>query len=178
MKRRSCLTAYVVLVLLALAGFADGSEDVRIGASGRSGIDVGDQLPLAPSYGRAPRGQIYDGPYPPPYLYYPHPYPYPYPYPPYQGPPSSYYSPPEEDLYGGEVIPAGRLVLLVDPVSADVYVDGHPLKQREDLSYEVALLVGKHKVEVRAEGYSSYEKWIEISGGHRIVLTIRLESDQ
>ncbi len=128
-----------------------------------------------PSFGPPQRGHIYGGPYPPPYPYsYPYPYP-PYPYPAYPwSPPPSYYAPPSGGPYDQQVIPAGRVALLVDPVSAEVFVDGHPLTQRSDLSYEVGLLVGKHTVLVRKQGYVPYEETLEISAGQRLMLTIRL----
>lgn len=130
----------------------------------------------APGYGPPPRGFLYGGPYPPPYPYYPYPYyPWPpggnYPPPPFYGHPYEY--PPNE--YDEELIPAGRLSLLVDPVDAKVFVDGLRLQQRSDLSYEVGLLVGEHTVRVQAEGYEPYERTVKIQPARQLYMTIRLE---
>jgi len=128
------------------------------------------------TWGPEPGGIIYDGYYhPPPYMhrhygppgwpgyYYP-------PYPPYYQPRKPWYEdePP---------IPAGRLMLLVDPVEARAYVNGYPLQRHPDLSYEVGLLRGEHQVEVRAEGYVQHKRTVNIRGGERVRLTIRLERD-
>lgn len=125
-----------------------------------------------------PGGIIYDGYYPPPYMYrhygssgwsgyYP-PYPPHLIYPPYYEPRKPWYEdePP---------IPAGRLMLLVDPVEAQAYLNGYPLQRHPDLSYEVGLLQGEHQIEVKAEGYVRYNKTVNIQGGERVSLTIRLE---
>lgn len=100
------------------------------------------------------------------------PYYYPYP-PPYQYHP---YYPPERPWYEKEMpIPAGRVMLLVEPMQAEVFVNGYPLKRHPDLSYEVSLLEGEHQIEITAEGYGIYRRSIEIRGNERIRLTIRLE---
>ncbi len=145
---------------------------------GRSVPRLQDLKVEPPSFGPPQRGHIYGGPYPPIYPpTYPYAYGYPYaPYPAYPWPPPSapLYAPPSSGTYNREVIPAGRLALLVDPVSADVYVDGHRLTQHPDLSYEVGLLVGSHTVLVKKEGYESFEQAIEIPPNQRVMLTVRL----
>ena len=115
-------------------------------------------------------GYLYDAPYGgAPYYYAPYPYYYPW------GAPGGVYGPSEGDFGGDAVIPAGRLILLVDPVSAEVYVDGHRLNQRDDLSYQVGLLVGRHAVEVRAQGYRPYNQDVNLQPGRRMVITVRLK---
>ena len=147
--------------------FASGQEHERYFP------DPDKMLPLREhSWGPDPGGIIYDGYYPPPYRhrhpgwpgYYP---PYPY-YPPYYEPRKPWYEdePP---------IPAGRLVLLVDPVKAKVLVNGYELQRHPDLSYEVGLLEGEHKIEVVSEGYLPHKRTVRIRGGERLRLTIRLE---
>jgi hypothetical protein len=46
----------------------------------------------------------------------------------------------------------GQIIILTDPVSAEVFLNGLRLNQRNDLSYAVGLLGGPHRVKVEAEG--------------------------
>jgi len=125
----------------------------------------------APSYGPPPTGYIYGGPYPAPYPYYP--YPSPYMYAPSPGgnlaPPA-----PGNSTASQEHIPVGQIIILTDPVSAEVFLDGLRLTQRDDLSYAVGLLEGRHKVKIQAKGYVAYDKTIDVLGGRGKFLTIRL----
>ena len=116
-------------------------------------------------------GGKFHPPYPPAHPGWP-------PYPPYYHPYYGYYPyyEPEKRWYEEEPpTPAGRLMLLVEPVQAEVLVDGYPLQRHPDLSYEVGLLQGEHRVEVSAEGYEPYQRTVDIQGGERISLTIRLK---
>jgi hypothetical protein len=167
--RTTTLQMISISLLLLLAGSpVAAGEKIRIekkGENSRSSVDLQVE---APSYSPAPEGSLYGGPYPPPpYWYYPYPY---YPWPPPQG---HYPTHPQEE-HQSQLIPAGRLILLVDPVSAEVSVDGLQLTQRSDLSYEVGLLIGKHKVLVQAEGYEPHVEAVNIPGGQHILRTIRL----
>lgn len=156
-----------LLLLLVVSPVAAG-EKIQIEKKGKDSRSSTELQVEAPSYGTAPEGSLYGGPYPPPpYWYYPNPY---YPW----SPPQGYYRPPPQEEHQSQLIPAGRLILLVDPVSAEVSVDGLRLTQLSDLSYAVGLLVGKHKVLIRAEGYESYEEAVNIPGGQHILRTIRL----
>ncbi|RCX31142.1 PEGA domain-containing protein [Thioalbus denitrificans] len=123
---------------------------------------------FAPTTASADPGYVYDAPYAP---YYYSPYPYYYPW----APPPGIYGPSQGDFGGDQVIPAGRLLLMVDPVSADVYVDGRKLSPRRDLTYQVGLLVGNHTVEVRADGYRTHRQEVDLRPNRRTVLTIRLQ---
>lgn len=159
-------TTLISLLLLLVVSPVMAGEKIRIDQKGKNSRGSVELQVEPPSYGQAPGGPIYGGPYPPPpYWYYPY-----YPWPPPQG----YYPPPAPEAYQSPLIPAGRLIVLVDPVSAEVSVDGLRLTQRSDLSYEVGLLVGKHKVTVQAEGFQSYEEAVDIPGGQHIFRTIRL----
>lgn len=144
------------------------SAELRLGQKSQKSRSGTEQSVEAPSYGQAPGGTIYGGPSypPPPHWYYPYPY---YPWP----PPSPSYSPPV-DVPRSQLIPAGRLIILVDPVDAEVWVDGLRLSQNNDLSYEVGLLVGTHTLTVRAEGYDPHEEAIDIPGGRHVFRTVRL----
>lgn len=178
--RRVCVVAAVAAFAIVLAapvvGTAGGSKKTP-GSSAkppRRQLDI----PPAPSFGPPQQGYIYGGPYPPPYpLYSPYgAYPYaPYPYAPYPWTPPPAYPPSGPDAYSSSVIPAGRLALIIDPVSAEVFVDGHRLTQHADLSYEVGLLVGSHTVSVKKDGYEPFEQAVEIPPNQRVMLTIRLQ---
>jgi|GEM_PF-2344792 len=143
--------------------------------------------PTAPerrhTWGPDPGGIIYDRYYPPviPYPPYKHPRVQPYYYRQCH-PPFHYYPPyyePEKPWYEDDLpIPAGRMMLLVDPVDAKALVNGYPLKRHPDLSYEAGLLKGKYDLEVRADGYETYVREVEIRGGERIHLTIKLKKEQ
>jgi hypothetical protein len=169
MTMRRVQAISIAVGLLVLVAQTAWSGDIRLSQQGKKGRSAADLSVEAPSYGRAPGGTIYGGPYPPPYGYYPYPY---YPWPPSQG----YYPPAFEPP--SQLIPAGRLIVLVDPVDAEVWVDGLRLGQNNDLSYEVGLLVGTHTLTVRAEGYDPHEEEIDIPGGRHVFRTVRLSQQQ
>lgn len=72
---------------------------------------------------------------------------------------------------------AGELLITVEPPQAKVYIDGYLLNPAGDLSYKINLLVGKHRVEVKARGYKPYSQEIGIQTAHRTILTIKLEKE-
>lgn len=74
-----------------------------------------------------------------------------------------------------EIKQAGELLIMVNPSQAEVYVDGYLLKPDENLSYRIGLLIGKHQVEVRAEGYKPYFQETGITTGQRTSLSVKLE---
>ena len=168
MKPMTIQTVSISLgLLLAISPAVFGGE-IRIDQRGKNSRGSVELQVEAPSYGPAPEGSIYGGPYPsPPYWYYPYPY---YLWP----PPPAYYPSSAPEAYPSPLIPAGRLIVLADPVSAVVSVDGLRLTQHSDLSYEVGLLVGRHQITVRAEGFEPYEEAVDIPGGQHIFRTIRL----
>lgn len=155
----------IAVSLLIWAAQIAWGADIRLSEPGKKGRSAAELSVEAPSYGPPPAGTIYGGPYPPPYGYYPYPY---YPWPPPQS-----YSPPASEPRS-QLIPAGRLIILADPVDAEVLVDGLRLRQNNDLSYEVGLLVGKHTLTVRADGYDPYEEAVDIPGGQHVFRTVRL----
>ncbi len=166
MKTKSLRTALISMALLLAVSQAVMGGEIRIEQRSRNRRGSVDLQIEVPSYGPAPGGSIYDGPYsPPPHWYNRYPR---------WLPPRPYDPPSRRDFYRSQLIPAGRLILMVDPVSAEVFVDGLRLTQRSDLSYEVGLLVGEHAVTVSAEGYEPYDETIDIPGGQHVVRTIRL----
>jgi hypothetical protein len=68
----------------------------------------------------------------------------------------------------------GQIIILVEPVSAEVFLDGLRLNRRDDLSYAVGLLEGPHQVKVQARGYAAQDRTINVLGGRGMFLTIRL----
>ena len=161
-------TAVAVAVLLAVSVPAAAGK-LKLEKDGKT-VELNAE---APSYGSSPRGHIHDGPHPAPYPYYPYGWPPPYLYAP---PPGENRAPPvsPDSTDGQEHIPVGQIIILVDPVSAEVFLDGLRLTQRDDLSYAVGLLEGRHKVKIQAEGYVTHDKTINVLGGRGKFLTIRL----
>jgi hypothetical protein len=107
---------------------------------------------------------------------YPNPYIYPY-YPPYPPPPSfwrykEYETSPYDNL---SVKQAGRITIVAQPLDARVYVDGFQLKRKDDLTCEIGLLTGIHKIEVKREGYNPQTIDVLVEAGKSIPLTIELE---
>lgn len=168
MTMRARRAACIAVGLLCLVHPAWGTE-IQLRHQGKQGPSAAELSVEAPSYGRAPGGTIYGGP-PPPYWWYPYSH---YPW----SPPSPGYSPPV-NAPRSQLIPAGRLVILVDPVNAEVVVDGLLLRQNNDLSYEVGLLVGTHTLTVRAEGYDPYDEAIDVPGGQHVFRTVRLNPEK
>lgn len=157
------MTALTFLLAFSQIAGGAGSRIRGEGKGSRFSVELRTEVP---SYGPPQRGTLYGGPYPPyPYGLYP-----PYPF------SDRLYAPPSNTFYGDQLIPAGRLVLLVDPVDAVVSVDGLQLKLRSNLSYAVGLLIGEHQVAVNAQGYQPYVKSVEIPEGEEVLITIKLKS--
>ena len=117
----------------------------------------------------------------PDYIYpYPHHYPYsnyPYPYYPYPPPPYQRYEESRKSPYDSlSVKQAGRISIVVQPLDAKVFVDGYQLKQKDDLTYEIGLLTGLHKVEVKREGYKPHSIEVLVEAGKTVSLAIELKN--
>ena len=80
--------------------------------------------------------------------------------------------------YPKDVKPAGRLFIQIEPLDAQVTVDGYALKQKEDLTYEVGLFTGVHHVEIRKEGFQTYKADVDIQPGMGTLITAVLEKSQ
>jgi len=110
--------------------------------------------------------------------YYPYSYPYSYPYHYFPYPPIPYlrYEESNRSPYESlEVKQAGRLSIVVEPFDAEVFVDGYKLNQKTDLTYEIGLLTGIHRVEVKKEGYKPYSIEVVVEPGKMIPLAIELK---
>ncbi len=94
------------------------------------------------------------------------PYYYPYAYRPYP-----YTGGPEY----GAINPAGRLIVTAHPADAAVLVDGRLLARGADDTYQIGLLVGQHRVEVRAAGFAAYRQDVDIRVGNHHRLNVVLE---
>jgi len=73
-----------------------------------------------------------------------------------------------------QVIPAGRLHIRVQPEDADIAVDGFQLSPANGL-YEIGLLVGPHKLEVKKTNYENYSAVVEVHRNESMLLTISLK---
>lgn len=94
-------------------------------------------------------------------------------------PPTYQPQPPQIPLsssnYPPQIKPAGRLLILTNPIDAEVYVNGVRLQQQPNLSYEVGLLSGPHQVDIRKEGFKPFSYRVEIPPGGGIVLPVELD---
>jgi hypothetical protein len=113
------------------------------------------------------------------YRQYPYPYHNPYVYPYYYSyPPPPYwrYERYDESPYDNlSVKQAGRITIVAQPLDARVFVDGFQLKRKDDLTCEIGLLTGIHKVEIKREGYESHSRDVLVEAGKSIPLTIELK---
>ena len=113
------------------------------------------------------------------YRQYPYPYHNPYVYPYYYSyPPPPYwrYERYDESPYDNlSVKQAGRIIIVAQPLDARVFVDGFQLKRKDDLTCEIGLLIGVHKVDVKREGYEPHSIDVLVEAGKSIPLTIELK---
>ena len=75
---------------------------------------------------------------------------------------------------GAEQPPVGHIVLVVNPVGAQVTLDGVRLTQRTDLSYAVGVLEGRHLIRVSAQGFEAHERALDVQRGIGLFVTVRL----
>ncbi len=93
---------------------------------------------------------------------------------PYRYPPGYY--PPTPDTYQGTrgATGSGWIFIEVEPPEAAVFIDGHKAEPREDNTYEEGVLAGRHKVEVKKQGYRDYMRFVDVHPGAKENLTINL----
>jgi hypothetical protein len=193
---RVLITAAFSLLLMVLAGFLVLPGGSHLLEAAEKELEHS-RLPSERSHPWDPGpGKVVLDYHPPPVLYY-------YPFPGVHSPPPGYpiwspqhhypdlryhhpYSPPfygyppgyepEIPWYEDEPpVPAGRVLMLVEPMQAEVTVNGYSLQRHPDLSYQVSLLQGEHRLEVTAEGYLPFQRSVLIQGGEQLRLTIRLQ---
>lgn len=75
---------------------------------------------------------------------------------------------------GAEQPPVGHIVLVVNPVGAQVTLDGVRLTQRTDLSYAVGVLEGRHLIRVSAPGFEAHDRALDVQRGVGLFITVRL----
>lgn len=83
---------------------------------------------------------------------------------------------PPPNAAGAEQPPVGHIVLLVNPVGAEVSLDGVRLTQRSDLSYAVGVLEGRRVLRVAAPGFESHERVLDVQRGIGLFVTVRLSA--
>lgn len=120
-----------------------------------------------------------------PYPYPPYPYPHPafpsYPvYPSYSAPApyvplGSPYAAPPVEIRAMELKPGGRLVIEVKPEDASVYVDAMRLATKTEHGYEIGLLAGRHRVDVRLKGMRPWSQDLEVPPGGGLLVSVQLE---
>ena len=64
---------------------------------------------------------------------------------------------------------------MAQPLDARIFVDGFQLKRKDDLTCEIGLLIGVHKVDVKREGYEPHSIDVLVEAGKSIPLTIELK---
>ncbi len=77
-----------------------------------------------------------------------------------------------------QVRPAGRLVVKVHPEHAAVFVDGYPLARTGQDLYEIGLLAGEHRIEVRAQGHHNHNQDIVIRKGQQQFADVKLRPQE
>ena len=120
-------------------------------------------------------------PWPYPYARYPaaHPAFPPVPFYPSYSAPAPYvplgspYPPPPVEIRGIELKPGGRLVIEVEP-DAEVYVDGMRLTNRSEQGFDLGLLAGRHRVDVRRPGSRPWSQEVDVPAGGGLLITVAL----
>jgi hypothetical protein len=122
--------------------------------------------------------------------YWPYPYPpLPYAHPafpavpvyPSYGAPAPYvplgspYAAPPVEVRAMELKPGGRLVIEVTPQDAAVYVDGMQLNSKTEHGYEIGLLAGRHRVDVRRKAMKSWSQDVDLPPGGGLLISVQLE---
>ena len=98
-------------------------------------------------------------------------YPYPQPYPP------PYYPPTSPNTYGGsrQARPSGWITIEVEPRDAEVFLDGNKMDVAENNSYEEGVFTGRHRIEVKKEGYIDHLEFVDVQAAVKQRLKIRLK---
>jgi hypothetical protein len=78
---------------------------------------------------------------------------------------------------GYRVTPSGWLRVQVEPRDAEILVDGSPVpvEKISGMSNSLGLLVGRHHVQVRKDGYETYHTELPIPQANEVLLQILLK---
>ena len=68
----------------------------------------------------------------------------------------------------------GRLVVRVQPTDASIFVDGEEWYSPDGSRLELEVGVGRHRIEVRREGYESYVTDVTVRNGDSTAVNISL----
>jgi len=173
----------VVVVMAAPALRADDRPGVKLRAPGVA-VQSGARIAIyafPPVGAHAPRP---DAPWP-----YPYP-PYPTTHPAFPGVPvypsyvaagpyvplGSPHPAPPPDVRAFELRPGGRLVIEVEPPDAEVYVDGGRVTPG-DRGYDVGLLAGRHRIDVRRTGMLPWTQDVEVPPGGGLLITVQMAEE-
>jgi hypothetical protein len=125
--------------------------------------------------------------------------PWPYPYPAYPGfhpafpavpmypaysapapyvPLGSPYPPPPVEIRSMELKPGGRLVIEVEPRDAEVFVDGLKLTTRGPHGFEIGVLAGRHRLDVRRAGRRPWSQDVDVPPGGGLLVTVELMEEE
>jgi uncharacterized membrane protein len=72
----------------------------------------------------------------------------------------------------------GTLTLRIQPVSADVWIDGEQWVSSDRGSFEIEVPAGVHQIQVRGRGYQDYSGTVEVRDGEVTQLNITLMRGQ
>jgi hypothetical protein len=176
-RRRVVVRLALLLAALPAAAAATDRPILIIEAPGVT-VQAGSKVAI---YAFPPSGRV-QAPWPYPYPPYPtvHPaFPAPPFYPSY-GVPAPYvplgspYAPPPVEIRGMELKPGGRLVIEVEPRDADVYVDGMRLTTRGQHGFEIGVLAGRHRLDVRRAGMPPWSQDVDVPAGGGLLVNVDL----
>lgn len=90
-------------------------------------------------------------------------------------PPSYYPPPPSSQGPSHQAQPSGWVQVEVFPPDAEVFLDGIKMERGEDRAFEEGVLTGRHKVEVRKEGYHDYMELVDVypAAKERLKITLK-----
>lgn len=89
--------------------------------------------------------------------------------PPYYPPPASSHGPSQQAR------PSGWVRVEVNPPDAEVFLDGIKMEKGEDKAFEEGVLTGRHKVEVKRDGYYDHMEFVDVfpAAKERLKITLK-----
>jgi hypothetical protein len=172
----SILVSFALFYAFPLAALAGGAASVRLGPSSgaAAGVSVssrhgGSRASISIRVGNrwvpAPLGY-----YVAPQIYESHPRKY-------EGQLSGIDAKPALHINGYRVLPSGWLRVQVEPKDAEILVNGFAVGTETvfGISNSMGLPAGKHKVEVRKDGFQTYQTELEVQQAREILLQVKLD---